>query len=252
MIASLLFLTTACGSGNESNSISTASDTGSISFTLKWQNSQLNTYEIQSPSGDVCTDYFIQTVNAEVFDSSDVSLVKASWDCTAHQGTIPGVPVGEDYTVSIEGIVTGNSDNADWQALITEISVIEDQNTDIGTVEMIYIGVYPAEVVALIDSQLHRFYRGSPPQNSDWADGGVISEVSDAAGNPALIQSNFGNKGNFELVYPSSDVEGGIIHILRDNDYDDLPWVFTKRIGTAGAAIVDAVTIIQSDTADGF
>jgi hypothetical protein len=42
------------------------------------------------------------------------------------------------------------------------------------------------------------------------------------SGNPSLIQSNFGLKGNFELVVPMST--GGLAHYWRNNDDPELPW----------------------------
>jgi hypothetical protein len=42
------------------------------------------------------------------------------------------------------------------------------------------------------------------------------------SGTPSLIQSNFGIKGNFELVVPMSN--GGLAHYWRNNDDPELPW----------------------------
>jgi hypothetical protein len=52
-------------------------------------------------------------------------------------------------------------------------------------------------------------------------------------GNPLLVQSNFGIKGNFEVVSPfnrfdqqkqTSLCEGGLVHFIRNNDVPSLPW----------------------------
>jgi hypothetical protein len=55
------------------------------------------------------------------------------------------------------------------------------------------------------------------------------------SGNPVLIQSNFGRRGNFEMISsfssegPSNVSEppfggGGLVHFFRNNDNEDLPW----------------------------
>ncbi len=63
------------------------------------------------------------------------------------------------------------------------------------------------------------------------------------AGNPVLVQSQFGRIGNFEVVAPSA--AGGLVHLWRDNDASGFPWsaprVFATELGH-----VDTVTMIQS------
>jgi len=62
-------------------------------------------------------------------------------------------------------------------------------------------------------------------------------------GSTSLIQSTFGQRGNFEVVVPAPG--GGLAHYWRDNDDPLLPWhgpnMFATDIG-----VVDAVTLIQS------
>src|SRR5205085_1223896 len=64
------------------------------------------------------------------------------------------------------------------------------------------------------------------------------------SGVPALIQSKFGTKGNFELVVPSD--QAGICFQFRNNDAASLPWsgqvLFGQSLGK-----VTAVTMIQSN-----
>jgi hypothetical protein len=68
--------------------------------------------------------------------------------------------------------------------------------------------------------------------------------LSQPLANPVLIQSSFGNLGNFELVVPAND--GGLAFYWRDNDDENLPWngpiFFAQEVGQ-----VDAVTMIQSN-----
>ncbi len=64
------------------------------------------------------------------------------------------------------------------------------------------------------------------------------------AGNPVLIQSRFGSKGNFELVVPAAG--GGLVHLWRNDDNPYLPWSGPTPFGQSLGA-VDAVTMIQSN-----
>jgi hypothetical protein len=61
-------------------------------------------------------------------------------------------------------------------------------------------------------------------------------------GQPSLIQSNHGRKGNFELVVPL--VEGGLAHFWRNNDAGGFPWYGPYRFGSG---TLDAVSLIQSN-----
>ncbi len=62
------------------------------------------------------------------------------------------------------------------------------------------------------------------------------------SGNPALIQSRFGRKGNFEVVAPVAS--GGLAHYWRNNDNPSLPWSAPTFFG---AGQFDAVSLIQSN-----
>ena len=65
-----------------------------------------------------------------------------------------------------------------------------------------------------------------------------------------LAQSNFGGKGNFELVLPTSGGDrGGLAHFWRDNDDPSLPWTGPTLIG-ADVGPVDAVALLQSNFGD--
>jgi hypothetical protein len=64
-----------------------------------------------------------------------------------------------------------------------------------------------------------------------------------ARGNPVLVQSRFGTKGNFELVVPAA-AGGGMLFAWRNNDSPSLPWSAPVRFGTG---LVDAITMIQSN-----
>jgi hypothetical protein len=63
-------------------------------------------------------------------------------------------------------------------------------------------------------------------------------------GNPALVQSRFGQVGNFELVVPLA--ASGLAHYWRNNDNGSLPWSRQLTFGQ-GLGGVDAVTMIESN-----
>jgi hypothetical protein len=103
------------------------------------------------------------------------------------------------------------------------------------------------EVVARIGSQLVFFWRDSGPNYLWRGPSALISDgltVTGVSGNPALIQSRFGNRGNFELVVPLA--AGGLAHFWRDNDDPQLPWHGPYPFGRA-AGVVDAVAMIESN-----
>lgn len=58
----------------------------------------------------------------------------------------------------------------------------------------------------------------------------AIVAASGISGAPALLQSNFGQKGNFELVAPLA--AGGLGTWWRNNDLATLPWNAFSRVGT--------------------
>ena len=82
------------------------------------------------------------------------------------------------------------------------------------------------------------------------------SAVTGVTGNPALIQSTWGAKGNFELLVPHGHA---INHYYRDNDSPGFPWHLAQQLSypAVGSHHIGpfplGVTFIQSDfMADGF
>ncbi|HEU4751793.1 MAG TPA: hypothetical protein VFU47_01715, partial [Armatimonadota bacterium] len=73
---------------------------------------------------------------------------------------------------------------------------------------------------------------------------GWLTPFPAVRGVPALIQSRFGTKGNFELTVPAAG--SGILFAWRNNDDPALPWSPALPFG-AGAGAVEAVTMIQSN-----
>jgi hypothetical protein len=96
------------------------------------------------------------------------------------------------------------------------------------------------ELVGRVGTRLVGFQH--PDNGSGWFPS-TVPQVS-IAGNPALIQSRFGTKGNFELVVPLAS--GGLAHYWRENDTNGLPWrgpvIFGQDLG-----YFDSVSLIQSN-----
>jgi hypothetical protein len=100
------------------------------------------------------------------------------------------------------------------------------------------------EVVARTGDQLHFYWRDSGPAFG-W--NGPYPLASGAAGNPALIQSRFGARGNFEMVVPLQD--GGLAHYWRNNDDPALPWNGPYPFGQS-VGDVDEVALAESNYGD--
>ena len=148
-LALCLFLFSCGGSGLESSgSGSLNSGTGTIVFDLEWQHSsQASISPVENRSGqgatiragsDCCVDYGISTVNAKVFNSSNVQIGSGDWPCSAHQGTLTGVPVGSNHWIRLEGTVSGGGVN--WRGEKTGINVVAGSSANAGTITMAYIG----------------------------------------------------------------------------------------------------------------
>ncbi|WP_447601174.1 hypothetical protein [Nitrospira sp. Nam80] len=98
------------------------------------------------------------------------------------------------------------------------------------------------ELVARVGQQLQFMWRDSGPA-FQW--NGPTPIFTGARGNPVLLQSRFGTKGNFELVVPAA-TGGGLFFLWRNNDNPSLPWSAPVRFGQA-LGTVDEVTMIQSN-----
>lgn len=98
------------------------------------------------------------------------------------------------------------------------------------------------ELIVRVGDVLKSLWRDSGPA-FQWSNPSQIGAAG-VSGNPVLIQSRFGKKGNFELISPLA--AGGLVYYFRDNDDPKLPWsvpfVFAQNLGK-----IDAVTMIQSN-----
>jgi len=94
------------------------------------------------------------------------------------------------------------------------------------------------------DGQLCHWYRDNDDiQHSfPWYSTGCFGDVV-VASSPSLIQSTYGDVGNFEVVFRTTN--GQLCHYYRDNDDIEhgLPWNFT---GCFGAGTVSSPSLTQS------
>jgi hypothetical protein len=97
------------------------------------------------------------------------------------------------------------------------------------------------EVVAVASGQISHIWREGGPW---FAWHGPYTIAGGVAGTPALIQSKFGTKGNFEAVVPSQAT--GLLHFWRNNDIPAMSWSSPTAFGAA-AGKVDTATLIQSN-----
>ena len=133
-----LILFSACDGGS-GTSDEASSGTGSIIFSLQWEGPSPASaiHAALAPSGDVCVDYGIETIMADVYNSSNEVVASKSWPCSDRQGTISDVPIGSDMWIIVEGTV---SDIVLWRGETTGITVFAGETTQAETVTMNYIG----------------------------------------------------------------------------------------------------------------
>jgi hypothetical protein len=67
------------------------------------------------------------------------------------------------------------------------------------------------------------------------------------AGNPVILQSRFGQRGNYELIVPSA--RGGLLYYWRNNNMDGEPWNGPLEL-FADQGIFDAVAMQQNGAVD--
>lgn len=101
------------------------------------------------------------------------------------------------------------------------------------------------EVVARIGDRLAHFWRDNSDPAQTWH--GPVYFATGVSGTPALLQSRFGARGDFEVVAPLA--AGGMAHYRRDNDNVAQPWLGPVPFG---AGSVRAVSLIQSNYGDNF
>jgi hypothetical protein len=143
VIGIVLIFLSACGGGADSpNTVSF--DTGSVAFRVVFQGatSKGRVRQAKAPSGDVCEDYLIETMAADVYNSSNEIVASGSWDCDTpgHAGTISGVPTGSGMYVVVGGFVANDAGYPDWKGESETFTLSAGQSVDVGPVNISYWG----------------------------------------------------------------------------------------------------------------
>lgn len=117
---------------------------------------------------------------------------------------------------------------------VTSVSVIQGPYGNPGNLELVVIS----------GGKLFSLWRRAP-RESQWNPPTAFLTTHSVRGNAALIQSQFGQRGNFELVVPAAS--GGLLHFQRNNDIGPpARWGNATAFGT-GLGIVTGVSLNQSD-----
>jgi hypothetical protein len=105
-----LFFWSACGSGDnpssENMTLTPSAETGAIRFNVEWQGTPLSTSDssIHAPSAELdCAASGVFSVEARVYDESNLLLASGEWSCNAHSGTITDVKAGSNRSLVILG-----------------------------------------------------------------------------------------------------------------------------------------------------
>ena len=137
-----LFLS-ACGSGDNSspaNSTSSPSvETGSIQFNIAWQNAPISIYDSSTHAQLAeldCANSGISTVEAKIYDESNLLIASGEWNCIAHFGTIANVKAGSNRTLVIFG-KDSQGNNIFVGGPLGGITLLPNQTYNAGTITAI-------------------------------------------------------------------------------------------------------------------
>ncbi|OHV41404.1 MULTISPECIES: hypothetical protein [Pseudofrankia] len=103
----------------------------------------------------------------------------------------------------------------------------------------------PLETVVRAGVDLHFLWRDS---TSSFAWSKPARIATGAAGTHSLVQSRYGARGNFEMLFPSTGV--GLMHMWRNHDVFGFPWSNPRQLLTE-LGHVDAVSLIQGSRGGG-
>jgi Big-like domain-containing protein len=126
----------AVSTGNSGGTDTLPSGTGGISFQVVMQPKSGSQVHKLTPAFNSCVDNAIGTITATVL-SGATTVASTSWPCSAHQGSILGVPGGTNYTLTVSGISSGTTI---WSGQITSLTVNAGGITNAGTLTLRYVG----------------------------------------------------------------------------------------------------------------
>jgi len=125
-----------------------ASTGAGLSFAVAVQSHDNSSREVAATAAtDICSEYGIDTVVATVKDSSGNQVGTGSWSCSAHTGSMNGLPSGSGFTLQLVGM---SGAVKAWTATTPGISLSTGTVADAGTVNLSYIpATYTKAIVTL-------------------------------------------------------------------------------------------------------
>jgi parallel beta-helix repeat protein len=112
-------------------------ENGALRLQLKWETASAAAIDpAQTPGGDLCVDFEIDTIDAKVYDASGDESATANWRCSDVQGTPASVPSGSGLRVVVSAIASGAEQWRGESGDIT-LSAGEEESVDI---TMRYVG----------------------------------------------------------------------------------------------------------------
>lgn len=144
LLLSFLLMTTWAGcTGNKGSG---TGDAGAVTYRLAWTSESSmasNRSRAASVTGDVCEDYDIEWIHAQVLDQEGTPQASEKWLCSLRKGELTGIPEGT-YSFRIEGEVAGE---ITWRGEATDLKVPKNGNTHAGTITMRHLKDHDAPVV---------------------------------------------------------------------------------------------------------
>jgi hypothetical protein len=181
-----------------------SSNNAGLSFKIEVQNKAAGKSAAAVASPDICADNGIDTIVATVKDSSGKPVGSGTWPCSAHQGTIGGLPEGSGFTLGIDGLA---GSLVVYQGFNGGLTLVNNTVTPAGTVSLVSAAPTTLSATAPVFNQM----------NLSWTDNaanedGYRIERSLASGGPYLqIGSVTANKN----TYIDSTVVGSATYYYR-------------------------------------
>jgi hypothetical protein len=140
-----LMLVFSCVNENNENRFSEPVETGSASFSIAWHDEvsiQTSTRALISTRGegsvsiaqtesDICDE--VVDIVCEVYDESDNDLTSARFACFARQGTVDGIPAGENHELIVLGVDAVG--DILYYGLEPNVTITSGQTNDLGTID---------------------------------------------------------------------------------------------------------------------
>jgi Glucodextranase, domain B/Bacterial Ig domain len=136
----LIFLLSGCGGGSDDNLSPGLSETESASFTVAWHDAPV----IKASENGLITAQaepvdcgIITNIICEVYNGSNTFLTSEVFDCSAGNGTIDNIPVGEGRVFVILGVVYGdsNEENILYHGEVPGITITAGETNNLGTID---------------------------------------------------------------------------------------------------------------------